>query len=432
VNAHLPVPSAIAIVGSGMAGLAAGWLVARAGHRVVLYEAQARRGMDAHALRVDSPSGAGGIGLVDVPLRVMSPHAWQSVLSLCGEVGVDTFAVDTFASFTWLDGKTWLRNGAVRLGRRVVPFIDSARFVNLDAASVGFGLVRLATVGPIREGVTLGELAKEKHWPDTFFRAFLLPLLTTICTCDEATLLRWPARNLIDLFRQILFGKTLRRLVGGTPALVDGLVKGLEIRAPERVVAVTNDSTNGFKGVTVATASGTRDTFDAVFIATQANHVAGFLDASMVREREVLSRFRYDSGELVVHRDPRFMPPRRDDWTALNYLVHRDKSRSMFTVWVNPVEPSLTGAEPVFQTWNPLFAPAPDKVLAAVKLQRAVVDPETAKAHADLEALHAEPGRRVFFCGSFAAPGVPLLESAVRSAVTVASRVGIGAPWTAV
>lgn len=425
MNAPLPVPSAIAIVGSGMAGLAAGWLVARAGHRVVLYEAQARRGMDAHALRVESPGGPSGVGLVDVPLRVMSPHAWKSVLSLCDQVGVDTFTVDTFASFTWLGGKTWLRNGAVRVGQRILPFIDSARFVNLDAASVGLGLVRLATVGTIREDLTLGELAKEKHWPDTFFRAFLLPLLTTICTCDEATLLRWPARNLIDLFRQILFGKTLRRLVGGTPALVDGLVKGLEIRAPERVVGVAE----GPRGVTVTTASGTSDTFDAVFIATQANHVAGFLDASMNREREVLSRFRYDSGELVVHCDPRFMPPRRDDWTALNYLVSRDESRSMFTVWVNPVEPSLAGAAPVFQTWNPLFVPAPDTVLAAVKLQRAVVDSETAKAQADLERLHAEPGRRVFFCGSFAAPGVPLLESAVRSAAAVARHVGVAAPW---
>jgi uncharacterized protein len=406
-----------------MAGLAAGWLCRRAGHRVVLYEAQARRGMDAHSLRVETGSGH---GLVDVPLRVMSPHAWGSVLALGAEVGVDTFEVDTFASFTWLGGKTWLKNGAVRVGKRVWPFIDSARFVNLDAASVGLGLVRLAMVGTIREGVTLGELAREKRWPDTFFRAFLLPLLTTICTCDEATLLRWPARELMALFRQILFGKTLRRLVGGTPALVDGLVKELEIRAPERVVSVTP----GADGVTVTTASGTSEVFDRVFIATQANHVAGFLDPSQERERAVLGRFRYDSGELVVHRDTRFMPPRRDDWTALNYLVYRDKSRSMFTVWVNPVEPSLAGAEPVFQTWNPLFSPSPETVLAAVKLQRAVVDAESAKAHADLESLHAEPGRQIYFCGSYAAPGVPLLESAVRSAVAVASRLGVTAPWS--
>ena len=253
--------------------------------------------MDAHTLRVDTSSGS---GVVDVPLRVMSPHAWTSVLSLCREVGVDTFEVDTFASFTWLGGKTWLRNGSVRIGRRILPFIDSPRFVNADAASVALGLMRLARGPAIRPGATLGEFAVERRWPRTFFRAFLLPLLTTICTCDEATLLRWPARDLIALFRQILFGRTLRRLIGGTPALVDGLANRLEIRSRERVVAVT-PGVSDVDRVTMRTANGSVDSFDRVLIATQANHVADFLDASLERERAVLGRFRYDAGELVVH-----------------------------------------------------------------------------------------------------------------------------------
>jgi len=425
VTVPLPSSSRIAIIGSGMAGLAAGWLCERAGHRVVVYEAQAGRGMDAHTLRVDT---SGGSGIVDVPLRVMSPHAWKNVLSLCDAVGVDTFEVDTFASFTWLGGKTWLRNGSVRAGGRIWPFIDSPRFINADAASVGLGLMQLATGGSIRPGATLGELAKESRWPKTFFRAFLLPLLTTICTCDEATLLRWPACDLIALFRQILFGKTLRRLTGGTPALVDGLVKRLEMRAGEPVAAVTAGMSE-LDGVTVRSAQGSVDTFDRVLIATQANDVASFLDASLERERALLARFRYDAGELVVHRDTRFMPPRRDDWTVLNYLVSRDRSRSMFTVWVNPVEPSLAGARAVFQTWNPLFAPSPETVLAAVKLQRAVVDAESERALVDLDALHAEQKRRIYFCGSYAASGVPLLESAVRSAVKVTGHLGVTTPW---
>jgi uncharacterized protein len=426
VIAPLPNSSRIAIIGSGMAGLAAGWLCERAGYRVVVYESQAGRGMDAHTLRIDTSSGS---GVVDVPLRVMSPHAWTSVLSLCGEVGVDTFEVDTFASFTWLGGKTWLRNGSVRIGRRVLPFIDSSRFVNIHAASVGLGLIRLASGGAIRGGATLGELAIERRWSRTFFRAFLLPLLTTICTCDEETLLRWPARDLIALFRQILFGRTLRRLNGGTPALVDGLANRLEIRSRERVVAVTPGMSD-LDRVTVRTANGSVDSFDRVLIATQANHVADFLDASLERERAVLERFRYDAGELVVHRDVRFMPPRREDWTALNYLVDRDGSQSMFTVWVNPVEPSLAGEAPVFQTWNPLFPPSPEAVLSAVKLQRAVVDAASEQALRDLDELHEAPGRRIYFCGSYAAAGVPLLESAVRSAVNVTRHLGVTTPWS--
>lgn len=414
-------PLDIAIIGSGMAGLAAGWLCHRAGHRVVLYEAQARRGMDAHSLKVDTPSGP---GLVDVPLRVMSPHAWKSVLTLCDTLGVGTFATDTFAAFSWRGGETWLRNGATLIAGRRVPTLGSWRSVNRHSAAVGLGLL-LWRKTPPRTDETLASYARRARLPATFVRAFLVPLLTTICTCDEATLMRWPAEPLLDLFRQILYGQTLRRLTGGTPALVDALTRGLELRAPERVVAVspTPDSR-----LVVHTLSGSRDTFDRVLIATQANHVASFLDPSFDREHKALRRFRYDAGELVTHTDPRFMPRRREDWTPLSYQIERDLSRQMFTVWVNPVEPSLRDARPIFQTWNPLEPVAPDEVLSAVKLQRAVVDTDTLAATAELDRLHAEPGRQVFFCGSYATAGVPLLESAVRSAIGIAARIGAPAP----
>ena len=93
--------------------------------------------------------------------------------------------------------------------------------------------------------------------------------------------------------------------------------------------------------------------------------------------------------------------------------------RPMFTVWVNQVEPTLKGSAPVFQTWNPLFEPDPDTVLSRVPMERAVVHPGTARVHEALGQWHRQPGLKVFFCGSWAYEGVPLLESAVRSANTV-------------
>jgi hypothetical protein len=45
-----------------------------------------------------------------------------------------------------------------------------------------------------------------------------------------------------------------------------------------------------------------------------------------------------------------------------------------------------------------------------------VVQADSVAALAALADLHAEPGRRLWFCGSYAQPGIPLLESAVRSA----------------
>jgi predicted NAD/FAD-binding protein len=131
----------------------------------------------------------------------------------------------------------------------------------------------------------------------------------------------------------------------------------------------------------------------------------------------------------VVHSDTRFMPRRRRDWVSLNFLMTPDLRDSMWNVWVNAVEPTIAGAPPVFQTWNPLFEPAPESVLMRVPLARAVVHGGTEAALAQLRTLHAAAGRRVFFCGSWAYPGVPLLESAVRSALAVADLLQLPVNW---
>ncbi len=217
-----------------------------------------------------------------------------------------------------------------------------------------------------------------------------------------------------------------RRVSGGNRSLVDKLLAHapgrtpLELRTGEAVLAVSPAS----DGVTVTTATHS-ERFDRVVVATQANQTS-FLDgAAYARERALLGRFPYVEGQLVTHHDPRFMPRRRADWAPINYLLEpaRDGAASMWTVWLNPVEPSLARSTDTFQSWQPLFEPAPGSVVARVTLQRAVVTADSLRALLDLADLQAEPGRRLSFCGSYAAAGVPLLESAVRSAISVAHRI---------
>jgi predicted NAD/FAD-binding protein len=410
-----------------MAGLAAAWICRRAGHEVTIFESQARRGMDAHTLDVGHSAGS---GWVDVPLRVMSPHAWGNVLALSERVGVSTFNVDTFVSCSWLDQGTWLRTSRLAIGKTGVPFVGSWRYLGLSTWKIIMGLRRLSAC--TRELVeagnpeeTLESVARRYRFEPLFFRGLVLPLLATICTCREHYLLQWPARDLLLLLHKILHGLPLLRFQGGTRALAEGLSRDLVFHSGSPVVRMQPDAT----GVLVENSAGQGGRFDRVILATQANQTPFLHREFFARELDVLRRFEFDSGELVVHRDARFMPKRREDWTALNYLMDRDLKESMFTVWVNPVEPSIIQAEPIFQTWNPILPIAADKVVSRIPLQRAVTTVNNREAWEELKRLHAEPGRRVFFCGSWAATGVPLLESAVRSAMAVTQQLGLEIPW---
>ena len=84
----------------------------------------------------------------------------------------------------------------------------------------------------------------------------------------------------------------------------------------------------------------------------------------------------------------------------------------------------MPGAEPVFQTWNPIIEPDPTLVLGESSFERPVVNQASMRGLELLSELHQQPDRRTWFCGSYAARGIPLLESAATSSLAVADRLG--------
>jgi uncharacterized protein len=408
------MPQTVAVIGSGIAGLTAASLCRRAGFDVTIFESRERLGMDANAVAVNG-------GLVDMPLRVMNKDGWTAVLELAESVGVGTFPVDVHTSCSWLDRNTWFRNG--RMPLTGWPLVGSLRYLNFDAVRLARGMLALASLtrslSEQRSNITLAGLLKREKVDPLFWRGLILPILKTICTCEEKHLMAWPAAQLLGLLHEIMHCEHFLRLAGGTSALVEALARDIPACLDSAVTRVVPDG----DGINVMNDHGEGGCFDRVIVATQANQL-DFLDSSpFADEREVLGKIPYASGELWVHSDERFMPTRRSDWTALNFQMDRSLNESMFTVWVNAVEPSLVDKAPVFQTWNPLFEPASEAILVRVPMQRAVVTRATGPVLRQLGKWHAQADRRLYYCGSWAWPGVPLLETGVLSARAVVAAI---------
>ena len=132
---------------------------------------------------------------------------------------------------------------------------------------------------------------------------------------------------------------------------------------------------------------------------------------------------RYRTLDVVMHADPALMPAHRRDWSAVNARVSPAHERPESTIWINAVQPALRHAAPLFQTVQPQRAPRDEHVIATARFERPMVDTASQHALVALQALAAQPGRRVWLCGSYAQAGVPLLESAVRSAHDVAAAI---------
>ncbi|HGL3966204.1 TPA: FAD-dependent oxidoreductase, partial [Acinetobacter baumannii] len=274
--------------------------------------------------------------------------------------------------------------------------------------------------------ITLAEFINQNDIEEVFWHGVVMPVLYTICTCNPKTIGDWPAKNLLEFLRHLTDGDMLLRMKGGTPAFVDSLIKGIDIHSGSAIKKV---ELQGEK-VLVENEKGDQGTFDRVIVATPTSKLEEFLNPEQFAEdMNLLKQFRFEQGDLVIHTDATVMPPRRKDWSVLSYMMDRKFTRQQFTVWMNAVEPSLVGKNPVFQTWRPVVDIDPKKVISKVTLTRAVVDSQTIALNKELQQRHLEPNRKVFYCGSWSCDGLPILESAVTSAMHIAEILGAPLPF---
>jgi len=409
----------IAIIGSGMAGLAAAWFLGDA-HHVTLFERQPRLGIGAHS--VQTPGG-----VVDVPLRVIYPGYYPQLFALLAETGVATEALDASIGFSDLGGTSYFRYRNLRAMGKTLPWVTPASWLRGASRNILLDLGRFLWQAPqaLASGTlgdhTIGDYLERQHYSRAFVDRFLIPVFAGINTVGYQEVRDYPAELIAQYFNRSFLVSSVFRAAGGAQAIAHALAaRTAQVRLDTRIRRVHRIG----NGVVITMDDGSAETFDAVVFATQANQVLPMLDDASPAERCVLGAVRYDAVRVVMHHDARLMPARRSDWGPVNYLLSPQFDRPMVSIWVNRLLPGYQDPRPLFQTINPMLEPGAGLVLQDCRLQRPVVDLTTQANLQALDALHAQPQRNVFFCGAYAAQGIPLLESAVASAHRLS-------PWTA-
>ena len=415
----------IAIIGSGMAGLATARILKDAGHNITIFEALPGRGMDSHSTEFEG-------GLIDAPLRVMNPHLWKNTLSLATYLGISTFPVRTYMACSWLfedRTETWLTTTRTKIGN--FPIINNRKGIQQYGWRLVKGMLQLKTAvvqffKSDDQNITLAEFINQHDIEEVFWHGAVMPVLYTICTCNPKTIGDWPAKPLLTFLRQLTDGDALLRIQGGTPALVNKLIEGVTIKSGSPITYVAEQG----EQVVIKNSDGELEYFDRAVVATPTTKIEDFLDnEQFAKDIELLKKFKFEQGDLVIHTDNTVMPPKRKDWAVLSYMMDRKFTRQQFTVWLNAVEPSLVGKNPVFQTWRPVTDIDPKKIISRVTLTRAVVDSETVSLTKQIQARHRDAERKVFYCGSWSCDGLPILESAVTSAMHIAEIFGAPLPF---
>ena len=438
----------IAVVGTGISGAAAAWLLSRR-HDVAVFEGSTRPG--GHTDTFLAPVSEGREVPVDTGFIVYNETTYPLFVRLLDELGVETSPSD----MSWglrcaccdLEYAGDVRGAFAQPRRMLDPrhlgmLRDIGRFNRLGRAAIGdlagsgiHGAPDASTHGaePLGDGsagdVSIGAFLDRHRIGAAFRRHYLLPMAAAIWSSGTGTVERFPTRSLLAFFANhgllgVRSHLPWRTVTGGAARYLDRLLGPLDGRVRlDRPVAAVRRHTDR---VDLITADGSVERFDAVVIATHADAALQMLDDPSDDERELLGAWRASENERVVHTDVRILPERRSAWASWNYHVtdcSAPSASAALTYYMNRLQ-SLDTVDEIMVSINPPLAPDPARVLRRDRVRHATFSPEALATQPHLDGLNGV--RRTYYAGAWQRWGFH--EDGLWSAARVAAHLDAGWP----
>ncbi|MCX7561139.1 FAD-dependent oxidoreductase [Sulfitobacter sp. F26204] len=343
----------IAVIGGGISGLAAAYLLAPQ-HAVTVYEAAPKLG--GHARTVIA--GRNGNQPVDTGFIVFNyanyPHLTRMFQTL------DVPVVKSDMSF----GAT-INGGGIEYGLRDLRSL-TAQKRNLLRPGFARMLRDILRFNAKAEGLvkddstTIGALMSELKMGSWFERYYLMPICGAIWSTPPEGIRGFPAHALLRFFRNhALLSPSGQHqwwtVDGGSTAYVTRLERhlrgqGVVIRTGTPVQQVARDGVQS----TIYCADREPACFDHVIFACHADQALGVLARPTFQEQATLSAIRFQHNQMVLHCDANQMPQRKAAWSSWVYKADTTRPEPVIgvTYWMNRLQ-NIAQDDPLFVSLNP-------------------------------------------------------------------------------
>jgi predicted NAD/FAD-binding protein len=415
----------IAVIGSGIAGMSAAWLLSQK-HDVTVYEKNGRLGGHSNTVAVDTSLGPTP---VDTGFIVFNDATYPNLIALFEHLGVETKISDMSFGVSLRGGETEYSSVDTSAflcgGRNLV----SPRFWSMTWDLLRF--YRSAPLDLLRtrdQLISLGEYLNQNGYGDAFQRDHLLPQAAAIWSASMGEIHHYPACAFVRFFENHgllkLKGRPKWRTVeGGSRAYVEKLTAPYAARARLNAGAVSVRRDGA--GVWVRDAQGHAERYDSIVIATHGDEALAILDDASPEERRLLGAFKYAKNRAVLHTDAAFMPRREPLWASWNYVGDNPDGGCVVTYWMNKLQ-NIQSKEQIFLTLNPRTEPRAGTVLYETNYDHPVFNAAAIRAQEQLWSLQGV--RNTWFCGAHFGSGFH--EDGLQSGLAVAEQLGgVRRPW---
>jgi len=315
-------PRRIAVIGGGVSGLTAGYLLARA-NEVTVFEADGRLGGHAHTHRLAAPDGTELA--VDSGFIVCNERTYPLLTRLFEELGVTTQDAEMSMSvrcagcgleYAGRRGLGGLLAGIRRGQRRYLRMLAEILRFHRQASRL------IAGDHPAQAAdLTLGQFLAAGGYSRYFTAHFALPFVSAVWSCPPGTAMDYPAGYLFRFLANhgllsVSGSPRWRTVTGGSQAYVDLIAKQLTaVRTGTPVRSVRRHP----GGAEVTAGTGPPQRFDAVVIATHPDQALRLLADPTPAERRVLGAFRYTRNAALLHTDASVLPASPRARASWNY-----------------------------------------------------------------------------------------------------------------
>jgi uncharacterized protein len=418
----------IAIVGAGIAGLAAALRLTQRGHRVTLFEANDYVG--GHSNTVDVTID-GLTHPVDTGFLVFNHKTYPNLVKLFDELCVPTAPSEmSFAAsvgphrFEWCG--TDLGSLFAQPGNAVSP-----RFWRMVRDILRFNRQATELCGSAQQSAAvlrqpLGEFLRANGYGKSFQDDYLLPMAAAIWSCPMSMMREFPLGTFVRFFHnhgllQIENRPQWYTVAGGAREYVRRICARLnDVRTATPVFSVTRHPAGTVARIQIASRFG-QESFDHAVLACHSDQALALLADAGAPERGLLGQIRYQPNRAYLHTDPALMPRRRRAWAAWNYLSDGNPEAPSVSVtyWLNRLQP-LPFATPVLVSLNPLQAPADAQLMQTFDYEHPIFDTAAILAQGRLSSIQGV--RNTWFAGAWT--GYGFHEDALISGERVAEAIG--------
>ncbi|KAL4787620.1 hypothetical protein BJX76DRAFT_354100 [Aspergillus varians] len=422
------MPTRIAIIGSGVSGLASFWALhtktragggkaRKAGYEVHLYES-----CDYFGGHTQSVRWPGTDSLVDVAFSLFNKSTYPNFTAFLAELQVQVNpAPISFGLSRDSDNFEWSSKSIGTL------FPQWSCLFSLERWTMLFEICRFNScageaLAPDYEykHETIGSYLQRNGYAWSFQKNYLFPLLSSIWIHNPGSEVSsmpiimvvqylWNHR-LLHTFSNPVRWLTVR---GGAKQYVDKILADapsdrLHISCPvSNVIPISG----GQVKIQFADQTKNPEMFDQVVIATSGPEALKLLGARATsKEQNILSNFKTTNpSSIVLHSDTSFMPRNPNIWSAWNYHVSSRSGggtqlpRVSLTADMKAIMQLEDIKEPVLATLNPDFQNAPEGIVGTFQFQHPAYDLNTIQAQPLLKDIQGI--RNVWYAGAWTGHG---------------------------